>query len=220
MTTSDGRPVAVSTVLGPADLVRLRLMRDRAVRHRDDWAGWPTAQSYEEEIAAIDRILESCSEVVSDGSSDSSDHRSRQDVYLGWRSVPPLLGEVRAWRWWWNRATDGSLHVLQLDVEDGTIVDVDLAESSDCGGGRLDPDDWPGQWAPCLPPGPDAATRPSVARVATLACRLLRLTQVEVSRVMRVAPLDPGSAAVLAAVLSQVERFLSSRRDRESDHGW
>lgn len=66
-----------------------------------------------------------------------------------WRSAQPTLEEVQAHAWWWNKPSDGAPpHVLHLGVEDGDIVDVN-------DGGTpipLFPGDWPGEWAPALPP--------------------------------------------------------------------
>lgn len=80
-------------------------------------------------------------------------------VAPGWRKAPPSVDEVRAWSWWWNRSPGVGAHVLQLDVDNGLIIDVGEATSSDCGG-RFDPGAWPGQWAPCLPPDAPRAERP------------------------------------------------------------
>lgn len=77
----------------------------------------------------------------------------------GWRIAPPSADEVREHPWWWNRSPNGTRHVLHLDVNLGSdvIIDVEEAAAHDCGG-RFDPDAWPGEWAPCLPPGEGGPT--------------------------------------------------------------
>lgn len=64
------------------------------------------------------------------------------------RPEPPTLDEVRRCQWWWNFRPDTAPQVLRLDVDDdGVIVDVDSSGSY-----PFEPADWPGDWAPCLPP--------------------------------------------------------------------
>lgn len=63
------------------------------------------------------------------------------------RRGPPTADEVRELEWWWNFPIHGQPHVLQLNVTtDGTIVYCDP------GSAVFEPDDWSGEWAPCLPP--------------------------------------------------------------------
>lgn len=62
------------------------------------------------------------------------------------RKEPPTVDEVANCQWWWSFPEDTSPHVLQLDVMDGQIV------HAQDNGGFFDSADWPGKWAPCLPP--------------------------------------------------------------------
>lgn len=64
------------------------------------------------------------------------------------RSQSPTVDEVRRCQWWWNFGPVTAPQVLRLDVDDdGAIVDVDSSGSY-----PFEPADWPGDWAPCLPP--------------------------------------------------------------------
>ena len=67
------------------------------------------------------------------------------------QAAAPTVDQVREHAWWWNFPVDGKPHVLQLDVEGAQVVRVDAPSF-------LDPLDWPGDWAPCLPP--EATQRP------------------------------------------------------------
>lgn len=71
-----------------------------------------------------------------------------------WRKEPPTADEVRNYPWWWNRMPDGTCHVIHLDVRIGSDIVIDVAEAAahDCGG-RFDHEEWPGEWAACVPPG-------------------------------------------------------------------
>lgn len=62
------------------------------------------------------------------------------------RKEPPTVDEVEDCQWWWNFPKDTPPHVMQLDVADGKIV------HAQDNGGLFDPTDWPGDWAPCVPP--------------------------------------------------------------------
>lgn len=67
-----------------------------------------------------------------------------------WRSEPPTIEGVKANQWWWNKPVSGNPpHVLQLDVADeaGGEVIIDASDST-----LFDPNAWPGEWAPALPP--------------------------------------------------------------------
>ena len=66
------------------------------------------------------------------------------------RPTPPTVVDVTVWAWWWNFPANGNPpHVMQLDV-DPSNDRIFRADSED--GGLFDPADWPGDWAPCLPP--------------------------------------------------------------------
>ena len=75
------------------------------------------------------------------------------------RAAPPTAGEVREGAWWWNFPPHGKPHVMGLDIDSDDVVYV--VGDSDF---NFDPDDWPGDWAPCLPPTgieqPDAHAQP------------------------------------------------------------
>jgi hypothetical protein len=64
------------------------------------------------------------------------------------QAYPPTVQQVRDCSWWWSYPPNGEPHVLQLDVVVGCIVH--------CVGGDVSrtfhASDWPGRWAPCLPP--------------------------------------------------------------------
>ena len=109
-----------------------------------------------------------------------------------WRRAAPAADEVAEWPWWWNRAPDGDCRVLQLDIDAGSgeIVDVGDTSTNDCTG-LFDPSDWPGYWAPCLPPldlregfdlgGPHSsslarATEPEAGHDDALAARISAIT--------------------------------------------
>jgi hypothetical protein len=63
------------------------------------------------------------------------------------QKTSPTVEQVRRYQWWWNYPSNGKPHVLQLDVSDGEIVHADEDASA-----PFDPQDWPGEWAPCIPP--------------------------------------------------------------------
>lgn len=65
--------------------------------------------------------------------------------------IAPDVDQVREWSWWWNFPTNGKPHVLQLDVQGDEIVHADSNASA-----PFDPNDWPGEWAPCVPPPSEA----------------------------------------------------------------
>lgn len=78
---------------------------------------------------------------------------SLDDLHGPVRRGPPTFDEVRDLAWWWNFPIHGEPHVLQLDVtSSGEIVYCDP------GSAVFEPDDWPGEWAPCRPPGDDRAS--------------------------------------------------------------
>lgn len=66
-----------------------------------------------------------------------------------WRAEPPTVDDVKAHAWWWNKPASGNPpHVLQLDVDDaGAVMHADMDD-----GGVFNPADWPGDWAPAVPP--------------------------------------------------------------------
>lgn len=90
-----------------------------------------------------------------------------------WRKEPPTVADVEKNQWWWNKpATGAPPHILQLTIEGcrrdeaGDIVDLGYLDPNadgvtavivdDSGDGEFhvfNPDDWPGEWAPCIPPG-------------------------------------------------------------------
>ena len=65
-------------------------------------------------------------------------HRRRKD--------PPTVEEVAQCQWWWNFPKENPPHVMQLDLSNNQIMHAQGA------GGVFDPADWPGEWAPCIPP--------------------------------------------------------------------
>lgn len=71
-----------------------------------------------------------------------------------WRKEPPTVDEVKVHQWWWNKPASGNPpHVLQLDVDDGRIFDCAVDVCACTAEALFDPNDWPGEWAPCVPPG-------------------------------------------------------------------
>ena len=80
-----------------------------------------------------------------------------------WRKEPPTVEEVSACEWWWNSGgPSGKPHVMRLDVDGDQIVDIQLPSEV-----PFNPEDWPGEWSPCLPPRdePAAEVRGVVASV-------------------------------------------------------
>ncbi len=68
------------------------------------------------------------------------------------RKSPPTVEEVRACAWWWNFPPDGySPHVLQLEVYAGYVSNDDIIMCLDLAA-PFNVEDWPGEWAPCIPP--------------------------------------------------------------------
>lgn len=63
-----------------------------------------------------------------------------------WRKEPPTVDEVKVHAWWWRKPANGNPpHVLHLDVGADKVIYIDEEL-------ELDPDDWPGEWAPAVPP--------------------------------------------------------------------
>ena len=62
------------------------------------------------------------------------------------RKEPPTVADVEGCEWWWNFPVDNPPHVMPLDVSEGKIY------HAQDNGGLFEPADWPGEWAPCLPP--------------------------------------------------------------------
>ena len=79
----------------------------------------------------------------------------------GWRPLPPNEDERRECRVWWLRSSRSeNIHIVMFSDNDTALVDfsnstthLDILEwPGNQPGTRFDPHDWPGEWAPCLPP--------------------------------------------------------------------
>ncbi len=82
-------------------------------------------------------------------------------MLLSWRKDPPNDDERRACQIWWLRSSKSSnIHIVMFDRRGGAaLIDystsayLDILEWMDTDPGpHFDPNDWPGEWAPCLPP--------------------------------------------------------------------
>lgn len=79
----------------------------------------------------------------------------------GWRPQPPNEDERRECRTWWLLSSRSeNIHIVVFSPHDTVFVDfstssvyIDILEwPGNHPGTRFDPHDWPGEWAPCLPP--------------------------------------------------------------------
>lgn len=65
------------------------------------------------------------------------------------RDIPPTVEEVKECQYWWNfPPSGGPPHILNLDVDD-FLTEVEVIYN---GGWVFSPEDYPGKWAPCIPP--------------------------------------------------------------------
>jgi len=77
-----------------------------------------------------------------------------------WRKEPPNDDERRACHVWWLRSSKSSnVHIVMFARHGAALVDysstayLDILEwGPGFGDDHFDPNDWPGEWAPCLPP--------------------------------------------------------------------
>lgn len=95
-----------------------------------------------------------------------------------WRADPPTAAEVRDNPWWWNQPPVGPAHVMLLDLN----VDDEQMFVADSNGMPFDAKDWPGLWAPCVPPSITATIRAGLGRAQR------RFTRAETATM---APLEP-----------------------------
>ena len=70
-----------------------------------------------------------------------------------WRKSPPTVDDVKKYSWWWNKPANGHKpFILQLDIDDDQIIDISLVGRVVKTSTIFAPDDWPGEWAPAIPP--------------------------------------------------------------------
>ena len=61
---------------------------------------------------------------------------------------PPTIEDVKIHQYWWNFPSSGNLpFVIQLDVDEEENVIYELPLNI-----KFNVDDYPGKWAPCIPP--------------------------------------------------------------------